>query len=92
MKKKILIPLIAGAVLLIAGIICFVQVCDIQNRIYDTWQISFTEGMIEETLLNGDESAIRAGFNEKIRALVSGRDSAGTAQAPRRRKERRFPR
>ena len=80
MKKKILIPLIAGAVLLIAGIICFAQVCDIQNRIYDTWQISFTEGMIEETLLNGDESAVRVGFNEKIRALVSGRDSAGTAQ------------
>ena len=80
-KKSYLIPLAVGLALLIAGIVCFTQVCHVKDRIYDAWQFSFTDEMIQETLMTGDEAQVTKAFNAAIAGLRPDENTPASTEA-----------
>ena len=53
--------------LLIAGFIFFTQICSVKDRIYDQYQVSFTDEMIQNTVMTGSgEEEFSKAFNAAV--------------------------
>ena len=82
-KKAILIPLIAGILLLAAGFFCFTQICGVKDRIYDLYQFSFTDDMIRDTVMkDSGEEAFRQEFDGIVPPLTRTETAGQTAETP----------
>ncbi|MBR2824079.1 MAG: ABC transporter permease [Clostridia bacterium] len=83
MKKKLhLILLIAGAVVLAAGLYCFASICGMKDAVYAGYGVSFSDASFAKVFVNDhDEEAVREDFNAAVLS-GTGDSAADGTEAP----------